>query len=41
MSVLGGRDGWPYWMKVYERIAKSALKQRPDLAKKINLTVQK
>jgi len=28
------------WMKVYERIAQSALKTRPDLAKKINLTVK-
>jgi hypothetical protein len=28
------------WMKVYERIAGSALKQRPDLAKKINVVVK-
>jgi len=28
------------WMKVYERIAGSALKKRPDLAKKINITVK-
>ena len=28
------------WMKVYERIAGSALKKRPDLAKKINIVVK-
>ena len=28
------------WMKVYERIAGSALKTRPDLAKKINVVVK-
>ena len=28
------------WMKVYERIAGSALKKRPDLAKKINIVIK-
>ena len=28
------------WLKVYERIATSALKPRPDLAKKINIVVK-
>jgi hypothetical protein len=28
------------WMKVYERIAGSALKKRPDLAKKINVKIK-
>jgi hypothetical protein len=28
------------WMKVYERIAGSALQKRPDLAKQINVVVK-